>query len=1073
SSPVIGTAPSAGSIVVGSGDDTLPMSVTASDPDGDTLRYWWFVDTVSGLPEPPDCVGATANWDFVPSASGMSGDAAEVVAPAFAATAALVDPLGSGTCEVPVRVAVGDQKASGIVEQGGGPSATTLEDAEGSFSALGICDIDTMAPIRPECPFGWFVWNISEAPAEYAQIKTVVSDTELLLDGAGILSLMDAGESFWIIGCDLGGLATPGDPTDDCQEAPATPATVSVTLAPPPSNSPPNITTSPTMTPASVVETTSAAISVIAEDVDGPLPLAYWWHAFLTADGTEAPKGTFADPTLNATTWTAPAVTIPTPAGAHTLRIDVANVQVAGIADQVALGPDPAILRDTAMDFVALGVLPGWTVRRWDGAAWAFGSIDKVGLAGGCFFDGSTLCLVSPLVDEMGVAGPVFSAGDTYEIFSCDLGDKATPGSLLDICTVTTDPGQSASVGFSLVENLPPLADLAFSVLDNDPFNLLIQLDATQSNDPDNRPNPSLSYAWDFDYRDDIAAGGNGDLTLDAADFNSDRITSTGVTNITFTANLPSYQVAVKVSDGLIADDAIDFVLILPNQGPEISIFWAYDQSAQTAGADESGNVLGPPLPVTPTGTTVGFSITICDDDALDIVEFDFDYDGVAFTVDSVEAAGGIATPVAGTGDFPGNGCDTTLLLYTWEANSAATDGLDGQGLAFPFAGDYRIAARVTDAEGARSQPFCLDTDPANPLNLVAVSCPEGTPKTATEAPVTVGVDSLVSDFTPPDGNAGALSPGQHDLESPDGILFHMVWTDDRACLGAGMPQIPQIYYSRNTDVGLDPTAWSASKNISDGDTLSCAGNSKSPDLVIDPADPTHLIVFFADDQMGDFDIWWVQSFDSGLTWGAFATPVPATVRAGGPGNQVRPALSIDSTGGPYAGFWHLHFEDSVTGTGRQVHALYEPLTATWGLPDARIDSPPQALVTIDGETVGPAPFTPTLYAAGHPSLGPEFDSYDPEGGLLTYEWDWDWSPLGDCLADPFADAVGASTTPSYTDVGFHYLGLRATDDKGNIDCAGIWLTSNMGNMPPEPIFRLCQPGTGGSGEPECVSLGQ
>lgn len=1072
--PVIGTAPNGGSIQVGSGDDTLSMSVSASDPDGDTLRYWWFVDTPSGLPLAPDCDGVTANWDFVPGANGMSGDAADVVSPTFLATAALVDAGGSGTCDVPVRVSVGDQKTSGIVEQGGGSSATTLEDDEGAFVTLGVCDIDGVV-LRPECDFGWFVWNISETPAEVAQIKTVVSETELLLDGAGIVSLMDLGESFRLLACDLGNLATPGDATDNCQEAPTTPATVSVTLAPPPTDTAPNITTSPSMSPSSVVETTTADVSAIAEDVDGPLPLAYWWHAFLTADGTEALKGTFADPTLNATTWTAPAVTIPIPAGAHTLRIDVANVRAAGTADQTAVGASATVLRDTTKDFVALGVLPGWTVRRWDGASWAWGVVDTVGLAGGCFFDGSTLCLVAPgLLDDTGAPGPLFSAADTYEVFNCDLGDMASPGSPADACTVTTDPGQSSSVGFTLVENQGPTADLAYSVLDPNPFNLLVQFDASLSSDPDTSPNPSLSYEWDFDYRDDLAAGGNGDLTLDALDFNSERTTSTAVTNNTFTGNLASYQVAVKVSDGLAADDDIDFVLVLPNQGPEVPSFYAYDQSLQTPGADESGDVLGPPLPVTPTGATVGFSITICDDDALDIVEFDFDYDGVAFTVDSVQPAGD-ATFVPGTGPFPLNGCAVGLNLYTWEANSAATDGLDGQGFAFPVAGDYRIAARVTDAEGARSLPFCLDTDPASPVDLAAIACPEGTPKSGTEVPVTIGVDHLVSDFTPPDGNASALAPGQHDLESPDGTLFHMVWTDDRACLGAGMPQLSQVYYSRNVDVGLDPAAWSASKNISDGDPVSCSGNSLSPDLVIDPADASHLIVFFSDNRGGDFDIWWVESLDAGLTWGIAALPVPALVRASGPGDQNRPALSIDETvGGEYSDFWHLHFEDTVTGTARQVHALYNPTTTTWGLPSARINSPPQAMVTIDGETAGPAPFTPTLYAEGHPSLGPEFDSYDPEGGALTYEWQWDWSPLGDCAGDPFGDGVGTSTTPTYNDVGFHYLGVRATDDASNMDCAGIWLTSNMGNMPPEPVMRLCQPGTGGGGfEPPCVSLGQ
>lgn len=1072
--PVVGTSPADGAIVVGqTPGDKDNLSVSASDPDGDTLRYWWFVDDPTFLPPAPDCDGATGNWDFVPGAAGTTGNNSEVVSPDFMATAALVDPGGSGTCVVPVTVSVGDQKASGIVEQGGGASATTVEDAEGTFVTDGVCDIDGVIG-RPECDYGWFLWNISETPYEFAQIKTVVSDTEITLDGAGIVSMMNAGESYRILACDLGNLVTPGDPSDDCPTSPTTPADITVTLAPVAPNLPPNITQSPQMSPSAVVETLDASVSAQAEDLDGPLPLAYWWRAWETADGTMAPKGVFADPLANATTWTAPLVAPPVVnAGSHTLEIDVASVQVAGVGTPGSAG---TVLTDALQDFDTNGTMVGWVVRRTFPTI-ASGVVTATGTSG-CF-GVTTVCVGGGLLDPTGAPAPPFAVGDVYEIFNCDLGDLATPGVGADVCSVTTDPGESQSVNFTLIENTPPVADIAFTILDPDPFNLLVQFDGSLSVDPDTSPDP-ITYMWDFDYVDDTLPPG-----LGPEDFDVERTTSSPVTNFTFTANDPSYQVGLMVSDGLAFDDDIDFALVVPNQGPVVPQILAYDQALQSDGVYDIADVLGPPPAALPTGSTVGFAAAICDDDALDIVEWDFNYDGVAFTVDAAEDASG-AVAVAGTGLFPGgNGCEVGVNRYDWEANSTLADGLNGGGLAFPFAGDYRVAVRVTDAEGARSLPFCLDVDPPSAVFLESTVCPEGVPKDPLENPVTIGLDHLISDFLPPDGNADTLSPGQHDLETPDGTEFHMVWSDNRSC-GGGAGQ-SQIFYSTNPDVGLDPSAWTASVNITDGATgASCGAAAYSPDLVIDPADPTHLIVFFADERSGDADIWWVESSDSGATWSPFANVVPTTVLGSGPGPQLRPSLSIDDAGGTYDGFWHLHFEDTEPGTARQVHALFDPVVghpAGWGLSSSRVNSPPMALLTIDGDTIGPAPFTPMLYAEGNPSTPPleDWDSYDPEGGALTYEWDFDWTPLGDCAADPFADALGASVSPGFGAPGFHYVGLRATDDVGLIDCAGMWLTVEVGNLPPEPTYRLCAPGTGGlvdppgppGPEPVCRALGE
>ncbi len=101
-------------------------------------------------------------------------------------------------------------------------------------------------------------------------------------------------------------------------------------------------------------------------------------------------------------------------------------------------------------------------------------------------------------------------------------------------------------------------------------------------------------------------------------------------------------------------------------------------------------------------------------------------------------------------------------------------------------------------------------------------------------------------------------------------------------------------------------------------------------------------------------------------------------------------------------------------------------LTAMLVVPaTALANDPPVAVIAAD-VTTGEPPLTVRLDGTG---------SYDPEGGPLTYDWDFG---DGGHAADPTA-------THTYSSFGHYLIRLRVTDNTHQVDIEGISIT--VGNV--------------------------
>lgn len=105
--------------------------------------------------------------------------------------------------------------------------------------------------------------------------------------------------------------------------------------------------------------------------------------------------------------------------------------------------------------------------------------------------------------------------------------------------------------------------------------------------------------------------------------------------------------------------------------------------------------------------------------------------------------------------------------------------------------------------------------------------------------------------------------------------------------------------------------------------------------------------------------------------------------------------------------------------------------------PPPPANKPPTA-VLVASPVTGEAPLLVTLNASG---------SYDPDGTIVRYEWDFD----GDGIYD--SDGTGAGATHPYYQVGTFVPRVRVTDDDGEMDVAvantSVTVTSPTQNQPP------------------------
>ncbi|MBC8514639.1 PKD domain-containing protein, partial [bacterium] len=1042
----------------------------------------------------------------------------------------------------------------------------------------------------------WVVWSIDASPATPQDIigvgvvGTATEDTitlrSPLVNAVGDPGpLFKNGQGYRFLSCDLGGLAedhsTPfTNWTIDCDTSDS--ALMTVVLAAPDLNNPPTITAGPTATPSSLVETTASDVSVQATDSDGPgygtHTMEYVWDALRDYGGPPGPDA-HVETTVSDGSGFGSA-----PVGSSTIPVGSCS----GLFDGRPVWPhnpgESLVNNRTTVVSCTAGIPTGTLVV----ADPLDVSVDEIlgGLVStmdeGRFCEPGTGGAGNPVCVEIDFGGPTVFADISWEAGSLvpGTGSQAVTLSVsvlddnCDLPDVDPHPGELAcntrTAPVTVSENIPPIADLAFTVIDPNPSAFQVQFDASGSFDTDTSPNATLVFDWDFAYEEPIllsdgnlndpfvlvgdcsnVVGGErvevddnitttptvttaiscapaGQLNLNdplldnyttvqgakVSIFNTEQSTATPTLNHTYTTNLASYVAAVKVSDGLVEDDDISFVTVTANTAPEISLLWIYGvdtppQGAFTALLDDETlidpkNGGGTPLVDPATGGLVGFGVSICDDDSLSTLRWDFSYDGSAFFTDLSEDLTG-ATTVLPPND-PGNDCSdpTTMNKVQWEANSLTGTGVDGQGFVFPAAGQFRVAVKATDAEGTQGSPVCLDVEDPVSSNWTPVACVEGEPQSVLEVPLTVGTDQLISGNDPPATNASTNGPGQQILEvSSDGHHLFAVWSDDHEC-ALGQSQIyfhhADIDFGFTGDVTWDPTPM----NISH--LSPCSSSATSPDLVIDPNDPLgdHLVVFYSDDNTGDQDIWWVESTDKGVTWGA-PTTVPSAIHGSGPGVQDGPALSIEpaGTGLMFDGFWHVVFEESSGGLAKMYHAMCD--VGPNGICDngewvedntfsTRLNNAPQAILTLD-------PAQPTSGSVNSDTfnlscLGDTdfvglglLDSIDPDvpaGIPLTCAYDFNYEtdldgagdPKESCLSGAFADGSGLGVVVAgpYSTPGLKRVGLRVTDVDGGVDCAVLWLAIDTDtNRPPVPAMRLLnatsQPGQSGRALGELDSL--
>ena len=77
----------------------------------------------------------------------------------------------------------------------------------------------------------------------------------------------------------------------------------------------------------------------------------------------------------------------------------------------------------------------------------------------------------------------------------------------------------------------------------------------------------------------------------------------------------------------------------------------------------------------------------------------------------------------------------------------------------------------------------------------------------------------------------------------------------------------------------------------------------------------------------------------------------------------------------------------------------------------------------VNADPVAEFSYAPQMPKTGQTILFDPSASYDPDGTIVTYEWDWD--------GDGIYDATGATASHYYLAAGEHVVKLRVTDDKG------------------------------------------
>ena len=1023
-------------------------------------------------------------------------------------------------CAMPISVSVADQIAmQGFLDNGDGTSKNTIVDTDPLQDFSRVCGTSNVIG-NPLCDWGHFVvvfpdssescspyaepdWN-TDGCYQRAQIDSVDLQT-------GTLNLdrfltLDASDQYQILGCDLGGVFN-SDPSDDCDESDE--SIVTVIYSSPNVNDPPQITAGPTIadnpifesplsSPASDASKTTVSVSI--EDADGPGNCApawtdpcgttkYYWtdwkgsnnnantRAYLTTDAFSGSSTVSVQGSCNRHNQYRPVrISDNSQPGFDTTIVEctesgnfgnsVATITLADTLTSNYLSSNEAILEHRQWGSYG----PSASIESNNGI-WA-----KSGVSG--------IVWTAPSAELNGVDLWTGETDFRIRVVAVD-GTCRYPG-ILDFPEAQLCDSASASVG--VINNVAPSANLSFEILDDTPTNLRVEFDASSSFDLDSGPN-ALQYQWDFD------TDGTNDLTT---------LNSTYIH--TYTANAPFYDATLTVTDGISTDSEV--VRIQVNQAPEVPKIWVYgvdedpancatcEQGVFTDNALDDFTVLNP-IGTNPTeffnpspGKFIGFGVGVCDDDALQTLEWDLDYDGVSFFADVIESD--VANIDVADPNFTAN--DTTNCnvsgeqnFYQWELNS--TNGIDGLGTQMNFGSDYRIAVRVVDEEGATSNLMCLNVYSGS---WDAKLCREGDPQSNSEIPLTVGDDEMISGdfgdldaypFLPAEGNDSSWSQGQHNIHftqtGPDEGVLHTIWMSSslEECLGGET----QIRYRKGAYLNGNVN-WEEAQNIShQQSTPVCSSNSEAPNMTIDPVNSDHIIVFFGDDATGDLDVYWVESTDAGSTWSS-RNSMPglanSDLRASGQGAQTQPTLTIEpATGGPFDGFWHLSFVEASSGRAKMFHMMRDPNTGNWidgNTYTQRINNAPQVHIRdLSGSiSTGMATneFGPELecwvsdyeddggFAAPQPAVCEWNENYDTNitrtGGFgnsnfveaNSCENDNDWSNPG----------TNTFTNYSYATTGLKRVGARYTDSDGAVGCGVIWVpVNNNQDRPPVSVMRL------------------
>ena len=139
----------------------------------------------------------------------------------------------------------------------------------------------------------------------------------------------------------------------------------------------------------------------------------------------------------------------------------------------------------------------------------------------------------------------------------------------------------------------------------------------------------------------------------------------------------------------------------------------------------------------------------------------------------------------------------------------------------------------------------------------------------------------------------------------------------------------------------------------------------------------------------------------------------------------------------------NLNFHGSDSFTFKVNDGLVDSTEATVSITVNPVNDPPVAVL---GEY--------TIYE-GESAVLDAGSSYDPDGTIVSYEWDLDNDGQYD-------DATGVTTSVSYPDDGQFTVGLKVTDDDGDYSTASAVVTVN--NKP--PVLGTLGPFSGDEGQP-------